>query len=132
MQVLYTKTNEELAAATPLFQRYMEPLLKKNEDAAHDGHSIARRRLSQDYRDVCRWPFRQLEYSFAIAAIMDHGAAGVMRWMPAVESRPLGMLWRRWVSTFVLVTTIGNLWTTSRTREWRISTAPSSAMSGKT
>lgn len=76
MQVLYTKTNEELAVATSLFQRHMEPLLRRLEDAARDGHPIACRRLSQDYRDVCRWPFRQLEYSFAMAAIMDHGPVG--------------------------------------------------------
>src|SRR5262249_31790654 len=76
MQVLYTRTPEELAVATSLFQRHMEPLLKKFDAAARDGHPIAQRRLGRDYRDVCRWPFRRLEYSFAMAAIMGHRPTG--------------------------------------------------------
>jgi 2-polyprenyl-3-methyl-5-hydroxy-6-metoxy-1,4-benzoquinol methylase len=51
----------------------MAPFVKRLEVAATKGHPIALSRLAQDYLQVCRWPFRQLEYSFAFDAIAAVG-----------------------------------------------------------
>lgn len=73
MQILFARTSDEVHSAGVLFQEYVEPLLLKLEAASKRGHAIGRTQLGQDYLQVCRWPFRQLEYSCVLAAIRHHG-----------------------------------------------------------
>jgi SAM-dependent methyltransferase len=68
MQVLYVASRDALRQADA-FDRQVEPLLKRLQQARADGHPLARSRLGGDYLDVCRWPFRRLEYSFVLDAL---------------------------------------------------------------
>lgn len=47
----------------------MEPLLQRLEAAGRAGHPLVATKLCQDYLQVCRWPFRKLEYTYALEAI---------------------------------------------------------------
>ena len=72
MYLLYAKDRAELADRTRLFEQYMEPCLRILErhptpaDVTADLPEIA------DYLQVCRWPFRRLEYSLALQVLLDH------------------------------------------------------------
>jgi SAM-dependent methyltransferase len=68
MQTLYVASSAELHAVVA-FDAAMEPLLQRLEEAGRAGHPIAQSRLCQDYLQVCRWPFRRLEYSYALEAL---------------------------------------------------------------
>jgi len=72
MYVLYAETNTEPADKARLFHQHMEPLLKRLEAFAANGSLPTDIREFRDYLRVCRWPFRQLEYSFALEALLNH------------------------------------------------------------
>lgn len=69
MVILYAADRGELTASCGAFAQHMEPVLQLLQEAASRGHEVAGSRLASDYLQVCRWPFRQLEYSFAFDAI---------------------------------------------------------------
>lgn len=69
--VLSADSRPALADRTALFRRHMQPLLAAQE--AHwrrDPRAAGVPELAQ-YAQVCRWPFRQLEYSFALEFLLD-------------------------------------------------------------
>ncbi len=71
MHVLYTEDNATLKAETRLFEEHMEPLLQKLE--AYDQLNVIGTRLPEipQYLKVCRWPFRKLEYTYALDALLS-------------------------------------------------------------
>ncbi|MGQ0601226.1 MAG: class I SAM-dependent methyltransferase [Anaerolineales bacterium] len=72
MYVLYAENPAELAVKARLFNQHMEPLLERLKTFAANGTLPADIREFRDYLQVCRWPFRQLEYSFALEALLNH------------------------------------------------------------
>ena len=72
MQTLYAPSLTDLRSASA-FDDAMEPLLQRLEAAGRAGHPLVSTKLCQDYLQVCRWPFRQLEYAYALEAIARRG-----------------------------------------------------------
>lgn len=50
----------------------MEPLLLRRETVSQAGDVPASLPEIEQYLQVCRWPFRKLEYSFALDALLAH------------------------------------------------------------
>lgn len=71
MYTLYAQNMSDLQQLTGLFDAHMEPLLQ-NLDGFYqqNGHSKDLQEIG-DYLQVCRWPFRRLEYSFVLDALLD-------------------------------------------------------------
>jgi 2-polyprenyl-3-methyl-5-hydroxy-6-metoxy-1,4-benzoquinol methylase len=76
MQILYTRELDALTTACGPFRDHVEPLLGRLEVASKYGHTVARLPIASDYLAVCRWPFRQLEYSYVLEAIAAAGLHG--------------------------------------------------------
>ncbi|NOK63606.1 MAG: hypothetical protein GFH27_549297n54 [Chloroflexi bacterium AL-W] len=76
MYVLYAKDNTMLARHSVLFEQRMEPLLQALEMAHQDGAIPASLPEIPLYLDVCRWPFRKLEYSFVLDVLLNHLQTG--------------------------------------------------------
>lgn len=72
MYVLYAPDRATLEARSVLFEQYMEPLLVKLEAAERAGRIPPSLPEIPQYLQVCRWPFRKLEYSLALDALLDH------------------------------------------------------------
>jgi ubiquinone/menaquinone biosynthesis C-methylase UbiE len=72
VDVLFTEDKASLKAETRLFEEHMEPLLQKLE--AYDQLKVIGARLPEipQYLRVCRWPFRKLEYTYALDALLGH------------------------------------------------------------
>jgi 2-polyprenyl-3-methyl-5-hydroxy-6-metoxy-1,4-benzoquinol methylase len=72
MYLLYADDQHALAHYSRLFTEMMEPLLAALE--THVRASDCRTFLPEieQYLQVCRWPFRKLEYSFTLDALLDH------------------------------------------------------------
>lgn len=72
MYVLYASDREDVTAKSFLFNQYFEPVLRKLETAVHDGNISEHIPEIPQYLQVCRWPFRKLEYSFALEVLLEH------------------------------------------------------------
>jgi SAM-dependent methyltransferase len=72
MYVLYVEDQTSLLERSWLFEQYMEPLLKSLEAFYQTNSTSATLPEIQQYLQVCRWPFRRLEYSFALEALLNH------------------------------------------------------------
>jgi SAM-dependent methyltransferase len=72
MYMLYADHVATLSEKTKLFEIYMEPMLQKLEAFAPTGPLPPDVPEFHQYLEVCRWPFRKLEYSFALDALLDH------------------------------------------------------------
>src|SRR5262245_19014224 len=72
MHVLYTNDRQTLREGTRLFEQYMEPLLDQLE--TFDGANKTSAHLPEiaEYLHACRWPFRRLEYSYALDVLLEH------------------------------------------------------------
>ncbi|MEI8305818.1 MAG: class I SAM-dependent methyltransferase [Chloroflexales bacterium] len=77
MYVLYADSRATLKANSQIFDRYMEPMLQAMERAKQAGRIPANLPEISQYLQVCRWPFRQLEYSFALDALLQHLKPGM-------------------------------------------------------
>jgi len=73
MYILHVDSLDELEKYAGRFRSVVEPLLKDLQNAERAGHNVAGKALANDYLHVCRWPFRQLEYSFALELIERSG-----------------------------------------------------------
>jgi SAM-dependent methyltransferase len=71
MYALRCHSRHELDQQCGLFQAHMEPLLRNLESAKAAGLSIMQLPELDAYLEVCRWPFRQLEYSFALDLLLE-------------------------------------------------------------
>jgi SAM-dependent methyltransferase len=71
MYVLYAGNREEVAAKSTLFDEHFEPMLRKLETWSREGNVGHIPEISQ-YLQVCRWPFRKMEYSFALDVLLEH------------------------------------------------------------
>jgi 2-polyprenyl-3-methyl-5-hydroxy-6-metoxy-1,4-benzoquinol methylase len=74
---LISSTREQLQQRTRTFTRSFEPLLAALEAGRRAGHPAAQIPQVGEYLDVCRWPFRRLEYSFVLDAIETAGRRGL-------------------------------------------------------
>ncbi len=72
MYVLYTDSTRALDERSQLFAQHMEPLLQRCDAAMRAGMIPADIAEIPQYLKVCRWPFRRLEYSFALDALTAH------------------------------------------------------------
>jgi ubiquinone/menaquinone biosynthesis C-methylase UbiE len=72
MYVLYAENKVILAERSHLFEQFMEPLLERLDAFAGAGHVPADFVEIPQYQKVCRWPYRKLEYSFVLDALLDH------------------------------------------------------------
>lgn len=72
MYLLYAEDCGALAARTVLFATWFEPMLSKLDRFAQAGGVPADFTEIPQYLQVCRWPFRKLEYSFALDALCQH------------------------------------------------------------
>jgi ubiquinone/menaquinone biosynthesis C-methylase UbiE len=72
MYVLYAENKLALSERSQLFEEHMEPLLQKLEAADCAGQLPASLPEFPQYLKVCRWPFRKLEYSFALDVLLTH------------------------------------------------------------
>ena len=75
MYVLHCDNEAVLHKRTELFQRHFEPLLRRLEQNIRNYDGVAPPELEQ-YLQVCRWPFRAVEYSFVLDALLHHSPAG--------------------------------------------------------
>lgn len=80
--LLVSKDKEQLHKDTTLFQMHMEPMVKKLEDFVESGNFPVTIPEFKNYLQVCRWPFRRLEYSFALDAFSGFIKPG-MRFLDA-------------------------------------------------
>lgn len=71
MYVLYADDGEDVAVKSFLFDQYFEPMLRQLEAAVHDGSVPAHITEIPQYLQVCRWPFRKMEYSFALDVLLE-------------------------------------------------------------
>jgi hypothetical protein len=62
MYMLYADHGATLSEKTKLFEVYMEPMLQKLEAFAPTGPLPPDVPEFHQYLEVCRWPFRKLEY----------------------------------------------------------------------
>lgn len=72
---LISSNREDLGNRTRPFAAAFEPVLAALEDGRRHGHPAAAIPQVGEYLDVCRWPFRRLEYSFVLDAIDRIGPA---------------------------------------------------------
>lgn len=72
MYILYVEDRVALLEKSYLFEQYMEPLLRMLEAFNRTNGASANLPEIQQYLQVCRWPFRRLEYSFALEALLGH------------------------------------------------------------
>jgi 2-polyprenyl-3-methyl-5-hydroxy-6-metoxy-1,4-benzoquinol methylase len=72
MYVLYAENTSVLNERSHLFEQYMEPLLRRLESANQAGLLPPSLPEFRQYLQVCRWPFRKLEYSFALDILLEH------------------------------------------------------------
>ena len=72
MYVLYTDSKAALAEQALLFDRHLEPLLQNLDAANRQGRVPDTLPEIAQYLEVCRWPFRKLEYAFALDALLRH------------------------------------------------------------
>lgn len=72
MYVLYAEDRAAVFEKSQLFERYMEPLLKALEAFERANEASVNLPEIRQYLQVCRWPFRRLEYSFALEALLEH------------------------------------------------------------
>lgn len=70
MHVLYVDNQDMLESGTQLFEQHMEPLLQQLEAFRQSSNMRADLPEIAPYLEVCRWPFRKLEYSFALDALL--------------------------------------------------------------
>jgi SAM-dependent methyltransferase len=73
---LIARSLGELQARTGSFRRFFEPELTRLGTALDEDHAIAGIPELREYLDVCRWPFRQLEYSFVLDELSQKAAPG--------------------------------------------------------
>lgn len=71
MYVLYAEDTQSLREQSRLFDQCMEPLLQCLDAAYQAGRVSADLAEVGQYLQVCRWPFRKLEYSFALNILLD-------------------------------------------------------------
>lgn len=72
MYILSVEDRVTLLERSYLFEQYMEPLLRMLEAFNRTNGASANLPEIQQYLQVCRWPFRRLEYSFALEALLRH------------------------------------------------------------
>jgi SAM-dependent methyltransferase len=72
MYVLYAENAHTVRERSVLFERHMEPMLKKLDAAHRAGQIPVELTEVGQYLEVCRWPFRKLEYAFALEALLPH------------------------------------------------------------
>ncbi len=72
MYVLYASDREQVARLSHLFEMHFEPMLRKLEVFTREGHVPPDLKEIPQYLHVCRWPFRRLEYSFALDILLEH------------------------------------------------------------
>lgn len=82
MFILYVENQQGLKEKSGLFERYMEPLLVKLEATYAKGEVPTQFSEIAQYLKVCRWPFRQLEYSLVLDVLLDYLQPG-MRFLDA-------------------------------------------------
>jgi 2-polyprenyl-3-methyl-5-hydroxy-6-metoxy-1,4-benzoquinol methylase len=70
--LLYAEDATSLLRLTSLYERFMEPRLAALEASIDSGVMTASLPELRQYLEVCRWPFRKLEYSFALDALVRH------------------------------------------------------------
>jgi ubiquinone/menaquinone biosynthesis C-methylase UbiE len=71
MYILNAPSMDEVNQLSLLFNQHMEPLIQKLEKAYLAGKLPADFMEIPQYIQVCRWPFRKLEYSFVIDALLN-------------------------------------------------------------
>jgi ubiquinone/menaquinone biosynthesis C-methylase UbiE len=72
MYLLYATDQASLKERSQLFEQHIEPLLQALETHVRSqGYPPNLPEIGQ-YLQVCRWPFRRLEYSFALDVLLDH------------------------------------------------------------
>jgi ubiquinone/menaquinone biosynthesis C-methylase UbiE len=72
MYILYADTKADLDQKSGHFEQYMEPLLATLEKFSGQVGNISPNLPEiQQYLQVCRWPFRKLEYSFALDILLE-------------------------------------------------------------
>ena len=76
MYVLHAPDLPSLDERSVLFARHMEPVLAEIEASYRQASPDSRLPEVVEYLEVCRWPFRQLEYSFALDALLPHAGPG--------------------------------------------------------
>lgn len=92
MYALYACSQGALAADSKLFATHFEPLLAQLQRAVTSGevkHAVPE---VEQYLAVCRWPFRQLEYSFALEAVLDRVGPGSKVLDAGAGVTPLGYI----------------------------------------
>ncbi|MGQ9828011.1 MAG: class I SAM-dependent methyltransferase [Roseiflexus sp.] len=72
MYLLYARDEEDVAGKTVLFEEHFEPMLQKLEAWVREGQVPDHISEFEQYLQVCRWPFRKLEYSFALDILIEH------------------------------------------------------------
>ncbi len=82
MYVLYTEDQHALAKHSMLFEQHMEPVLRALDAAYAQGQIPPEISAIPQYLKVCRWPFRRLEYSFVLDALVSYLQPG-MRYLDA-------------------------------------------------
>jgi SAM-dependent methyltransferase len=72
MYLLYADDHTDLKEKTALFTDLMEPVLARLEAYYRAGGVSADFSEIPQYLQVCRWPFRKLEYTFALDILLRH------------------------------------------------------------
>lgn len=72
MYVLYAGSAQVLAEGSRSFSDLMEPMLVRLEHFYRSGGVPEHVSEIPQYLEICRWPFRRLEYSFALEALVRH------------------------------------------------------------
>ncbi|MEI7554275.1 class I SAM-dependent methyltransferase [Candidatus Chlorohelix sp.] len=77
MHVLWAETKASIQEKSTLFEQFFEPHLDQLEQYfnIHKDEVAGISEIPQ-YLQVCRWPFRKLEYSFALDALLDNLKSG--------------------------------------------------------
>lgn len=78
MYLLYAGNYLELQARTQLFNEHMEPALVALEKFDQLHQVSAKIPALGQYLDVCRWPFRRLEYSFVLDILLRNAQPNSM------------------------------------------------------
>src|SRR4029078_13025621 len=72
MYILHADSQATLDDRTRLFMRYFEPMLMKLQASYLAGEVPTSLPEIPQYLKVCCWPFRKLEYSFALDVLLEH------------------------------------------------------------
>jgi SAM-dependent methyltransferase len=72
MCLLDANSYAQMVERSKLFDEHMEPMLNRLEGAYRSGKIPPDLPEVQQYLQVCRWPFRRLEYAFALEALIAH------------------------------------------------------------